>query len=332
MGRSCDVGSAHTPHRHARNSIVNIQKTAVIIMMVLPVLSAAARSPDYDPNDFAIEVVEYVEGSGVGSDFITGDPFNDSDCALGRPTLETTGDGWYIPPGENVPVVPVYPAFKAFELVTIGNDGHLTVKFSHPVANDKNNPYGIDLIVFGNAYQQIGSGLSWTNGNPENTTVGGSVFKEPGIVSVSQDGNVWYEFSSGPYADDFAPTASYQWDRVNDVWAEELDPTRPVDPCFCAADFAGQTVADMIDAYDGSAGGTGFDLEELKLDWIMYVRISDDPGSSATTEIDAVADVSCCGDYKHPFPIGDLTEDCRVNLLDFAALSENWLVCTWDCP
>jgi hypothetical protein len=301
-------------------------------MMVLPVLSAAARTPDYDPNDFAIEVVEYVEGSGVGSDFITGDPFNNSNCALGRPTLETTGDGGFIPVEENVPVVPVCSAFRAFELVTIGDSGHLTVKFSHPVANDKNNPYGIDLIVFGNAFQVIGGNQNWENGNPEETTVGDGIFKEPGIVSVSQDGNVWYEFSSGPYTDDFAPTASYQWDRVNDVWADELDPTRPMDPCFCAADFAGQTVADMIDAYDGSSGGTGFDLEELGLDWIMYVRISDDPASSATTEIDALADVSCCGDYKHPFPVGDLTEDCRVNLLDFAALSEHWLVCTWDCP
>lgn len=301
-------------------------------MMVLPVLSAAARSPDYDPNDFAIEVVEYVEGSGVGSDWLTGKAFNDPNCALGRPTLETTGDNWDIPVSENVPVVPVWAAFRSFELVTIGNDGHLTVKFSHKVANDKNNPYGIDFIVFGNAFHGVSGEESWTNGNPENTIVQGSIFRQPGIVSVSQDGNVWYEFSSGPYADDFAPTASYQWDRVNDVWADELDPTRPVDPCFCAADFAGQTVADMIDAYDGSSGGTGFDLEELGLDWIMYVRIQDNPGSSATTEIDAVADVSCCGDYKHPFPIGDLTEDCRVNLLDFAVLSEHWLVCTWDCP
>jgi len=303
-----------------------------MVLMVLLFFTTVSWGLDYDPNDFAIEMIEYVQGSGVGTDWLTGDPFNDPYTALGRPTLETTGDGWSMPPSEDVPVVPVYAPFRAFELVTIGNGGHLTVKFSHPVANDKNNPYGIDFIIFGNASQSTAGGLDWANGNPENFGVAGGVANEPGIVSVSQDGGIWYEFTSGPYADDFAPTASYKWDRDNDVWSDELDPTRPIDPCISAADFAGQSLADMIDAYDGSAGGVGFDLEDVGLDWILYVRISDDPGSSATTEIDAIADVSGCGDYKHPFPVGDLTEDCNVNLMDFALLCEHWLECTWQCP
>jgi hypothetical protein len=307
-------------------------KTQIAFFMVCLCFTAVAAALGYDVNDFAVEVVEYVEGSGVGSDWLSGEPFNDPCTALGRPTLETTGDGWYIPVDENVPVVPVYPAFRAFELVTVGNDGHLTVKFNHRVSDDKNNPYGIDFILFGNAFQVMPSGQVWTNGNPEETTVGGSVFAEPGIVAVSQDGNDWYYFSSGPYADDFAPTASYEWDDVNDVWAEELDPTLPVDPNLTASVFDGNTVAEVIDAYDGSAGGTGFDIAELGLDWIMYVRIEDDPDSSATTEVDAVADVSCCGDYKHPYPVGDLNKDCRVDMVDFAIFTSHWLDCTWRCP
>ena len=126
---------------------------------------------------------------------------------------------------------------------------------------------------------------------------------------------------SGPYADDFAPTASYAWDEFNDVWAEELDPTRPVDPTLAPSDFAGKTVAQMIAAYDGSAGGTGFDIGALGLEWIQYVRIEDDPDSNVTTEIDAIADVSCCGDYKHPYPVGDLNKDCTVDTADFAIFS-----------
>ncbi|MFH1882915.1 MAG: dockerin type I domain-containing protein [Planctomycetota bacterium] len=274
-------------------------------------------------SDFAVEVIEYVEGSGVGSDWLSGEPFNDPNSALGRPTLETSGDGFFIPVDESVPVVPVYPPFRTFELVTIGNDGQLTVKFSHPVANDENNPYGIDFIIYGNAYQIIGGGQGWTNGNPEETIVSGSVAAEPGIVSVSQDGENWYYFSSGPYADSFAPTASYEWDDVNDVWADELDPTRPVDPNLSVA---GMTVAQMITAYDGSAGGTGFDIGVLGLEWIQYVRIQDDPNSNATTEIDAIADVSCCGDYKHPYPVGDLNQDCKVDYDDFGILIQYWLV------
>ncbi len=275
---------------------------------------------DYDANDFAIEVVDYIEGLGAGI-------YNEPNSALGRPSLETGGRVY----PEMWPVVPVYQPRLADQLVTDGNGGLLTVKFSHPVANDENNLYGVDFIIFGNAFQTTGGGQYWTNGNPEETIVGGSVFAEPGIVSVSQDGNDWYYFSSGPYADDFAPTAGYEWDDVNDVWAQELDPTRPIDPNLTASDMAGKTVAEMIEAYDGSAGGTGFDIGALGLDWIRYVRIEDDPGSVVTTEIDAVADVSCCGDYRHPFPVGDVNKDCKVNMVDFALLAGHWLDCTWDC-
>jgi hypothetical protein len=322
-------------------------KTHTSFLAACLFIGAVAAAGDYDPNDFATEVVEYVEGTDVIIDYIANKPYNEPNTALGRPTLETTGDGFYILPGENVPVVPVYGPFRYFEIVTVGNGGRLTLKFNHPVANDANNLYGIDFIIYGNASQTIAGGLRWTNGNPEETTVVGSVYDEPGIVAVSQNGIDWYYFSNGPYADCFAPTAGYEWDEVNDVWGEELDPTRPADPNLTAAGMNGKTAAEIIGIYNGSAGGTGFDIGTLGLDWIQYVRIEDKSGSSATTEIDAIADVSCCGDYKHPHPAGDLNEDCRVNFFDFAilaqdwqeagnwddlaVLAENWLACNWKC-
>lgn len=302
-------------------------------------LTPVADTPDYGADDFAVEVVEYVQGDGVGTDWLSQQPFNDPNAALGRPALETSGDGWYVPVETNVPVAPVYPPFRASQLVTIGNGGHLTVKFDHPVADDENNLHGIDFIIFGDTYQIIGKGRGWTGGNPEEITLGGSVSAEPGLVAVSPDGRNWYAFSSGPYADSFAPTAGRQWDDVNDVWARELDPTRPVDPSLTASDMEGLTLAEMIEAYGGSAGGTGFDLRwldpndyaALPLDpntgsrWIQYVRIQDDPDSSVTTEIDAIADVSCCGDYRHAYPPGDASRDCRVDYEDLALLSRYWL-------
>lgn len=316
------------------------------LLVVWLCLASVAWGLDYDSNDFAVEVVEYFEGDNVGNDFISGEPYNDANNVLGRPTLETTGDGWFIPVDENVPVVPVYSSFRAFEVVTVGNGGYLTLKFNHRVADDENNPYGIDFIVFGDTAQMTGGGQFWENGNPEDVTVEGSVFAEPGLVAVSQNGKDWYYFTTGPYADDFAPTASYEWDEVNDEWAEELEPTRPVDPNLTAADMDGLTVAEMIRVYNGSSGGTGFDLRWLGPNdyaalavepnsgrkWIQYVRIEDDPGSSATTEVDAIADVSCCGDYRHPYPVGDLNKDCRVDMVDFAVLARHWLDCTWQCP
>ena len=35
-----------------------------------------------------------------------------------------------------------------------------------------------------------------------------------------------------------------------------------------------------------------------------------------------------CGDPNHPYPQGDLNQDCRVDLLDFAAIALHWLECT----
>ena len=331
---------------------MSILLEAVSMLLVLGVAG-------YDANDFAVEVVEYVEGDGVGVDGLSGQPFNDPNTALGRPTLETTGDGWYIPADEDVPVVPVYPAWRSFEVVTVGGGGELVLRFNHGGGADENNPYGIDFIMFGNARWGIAGGGSWGPGSdPETVTVGTTFYKELGIVAVSQDGDDWYELSTGPYADDFAATAGYRWDDVNDEWGQELDPTRPVDPNLTASDFDGNSVAEIIEIYDGSAGGAGFDIKGLDANdytalavdsntgqrWIQYVRIEDDPCSPGTPEVDAVSDVSCCGDYRHEYPAGDLNADCRVNLFDFAIVAvdwndmsdvaevtDNWLECSWEC-
>ena len=45
-----------------------------------------------------------------------------------------------------------------------------------------------------------------------------------------------------------------------------------------------------------------------------------------------LADERRCGDECHPIQQGDLNEDCRINLIDFAIYSVQWLSCTHpDC-
>lgn len=360
-------------------------KAQIVFMVFWFCISEVVLAVDYDANDFAAEVIEYIQGSGVGYDYISFDYYNDPLTSLGRPTLETTGNGDLgqcpIPEEVSMPVVQIYPPFRAFEIVTIGNGGELVLKFNHRVGDDENNLYGIDFIVFGNSWwQKSSAGCWWADSNPE-TFIIGTFNEERGIVSVSQDGVSWYKFTTGPYADDFAPTASYRWDDVNDVWSDELAPTRPIDPNLTPADFTGESVAEIIEVYDGSAGGTGFDLkwlapndfQALTIDpntgqrWVQYVKIEDDPngGAGITTEIDAVADVSCCGDYRHPIVVGDINRDCRVdykdleilcgywledvndvndpaaiadiyeddvvNFYDLVLVAEAWLQCTWEC-
>lgn len=59
--------------------------------------------------------------------------------------------------------------------------GFIQFKFNDPIKNDNKNPYGIDFIVYGNAFY----------GNPE-----------PGSVQVSSDGNTWYELAGSRYYSD----------------------------------------------------------------------------------------------------------------------------------
>ncbi len=345
-----------------------------VVALALVFLQNDVGAYDYHPSDFADEYVSYVQGTGVGYDVLALPLvvfYNDPCTALGRPTRQTTGT---VMQGNDIvglgplEVNPVHPAWRAHEIVTIGNTGELVVKFDHPVANDQNNLYGIDFIVFGNARIHMFDQMAWNSqSDPETVRVTGTMFEEPGIVSVSQNGTTWYTYDgSSPRADSFAPTSGYEWDEAADEWAEELDPTRPIDPALNAAMMTDMTVAEVIELYDGSAGGAGFDIGLFGLDWIQYVRIQDDPTmGGATTEIDAIADVSCCGDYRHPVPFADLNKDCKVgyedlrlmctywlyeiaeendtaaaadlyndgivNFYDLALLANNWKVCTRNC-
>jgi hypothetical protein len=288
----------------------------MLIALLLSPVAGVCHAFAQDPNNFAAEVVFYDQGTGVGSDIVDGTtPFTDPLTALGAPTVDTTGDNYDIPASITVPVVSVYGAFRAYQVVTVGKGGELVLKFNHQVADDVNNPYGIDLIVYGNAQQRTGGG-AWKNGDPTAFMISSSaLIEEPVIVSVSQDGITWYAFD--PNNADTSIGAWNQW------WGEPTDATFPVDPDLTSADLLGLTVAEAAELYGVSAGGTGFDLVNVGLKWIQYVKFTGD--EYLTGEIDAVADVAACGDYKHPLPVGDINQDCIVDVYDLSLLGANWL-------
>ena len=333
------------------------KKISLIAVFLVLCFAAIGMGYEYDANDFATTDVNYVKGTGGGLDYIDLTPFDNPNKALGRPTVDTTGDGWNMPVSAIVPVVGVYSAFRSFELVSVGRGGQLILKFSHPVSDDKNNPYGIDFIIFGNTSQSTG-GQVWKNGDPA-FLIQSSVLvqPEPAVVSVSQDGNNWYRYSNGPFADSFAPTFGRIYDpnhpdanigSWNHWWGQPTNPTVPLDPNLTPASFLNKSVAYMSQFYGQSAGGTGFDLAQSGMEWIQYVRIDvNNNPNMPVPEIDSVADVAACGDYKHPFPDGDINEDCMVDFVDFAILAQdwlagtgwddlatlagNWLYCNWEC-
>lgn len=59
--------------------------------------------------------------------------------------------------------------------------GFIEFKFENGITNDEKNPYGVDFVIYGNAF----------NGNPE-----------AGAVQVSEDGTTWYELAGSNYYND----------------------------------------------------------------------------------------------------------------------------------
>ncbi|MGI6108766.1 MAG: Ig-like domain-containing protein [Eubacteriaceae bacterium] len=72
-------------------------------------------------------------------------------------------------------------------VLSLGNfGGSITYKFDTPITDDPTNPYGIDMIIQGNAFADM-QGAS-----------------EPGWVQVSQDGVNWYYLAGSVHYDDEA--------------------------------------------------------------------------------------------------------------------------------
>ncbi len=234
---------------------------------------------------FATEVVDHsasLTGSGL---------YNDPNDLLGKPTTVIPGMG-----GQSHVSI-VEPAWGNNAITTFNTGDWAIVKFDHQVTNDPNNPYGLDFIVYGNSFF-VGSGTVYNTTNHSTYKITGSLFAEPVKISVSQNGVDWYTYDSGPYGDSYYPTNPWVWDpalyaAAGCGWTtQENDYAKPVDPSLTAADFktAGTSYAAML-LYDGSAGGTGFDLAETGWDWIQYIKVAGVSGFSGG-EIDAFADVA----------------------------------------
>lgn len=247
--------------------------------------------------------------------------WNKPEAALGAPTRLHQIEGPLTSVIQAAAVSDVVSLVRCYddENEPIPDTGTITVRFDHPVVDDPANPYGIDFLVFGNAFLTRGGGMGVpTNASPETVTVNAAaVVSEPGLVEVSQDGTNWYAYGNGPYADSWAPTLGYVYDPEhadrglfagNAWWSVPTDATRPVDPALTPERMRGKTVAAIAQLYEGATGGTGFDLTGFPLSvdargrkWVQYVRVtsltSDDDAD--WTELDAFADVSPAPAYEN---------------------------------
>jgi hypothetical protein len=251
----------------------------------------APPSPDgayvaYLPNtnDFATQVIS---SSGISSK----SPYNDPTAVLGPPTLtffdiydgDLTNRATIIDPPYNV------TPFGSDLITEITNGGQITVMMGRKVYHDPNNPYGIDLIVFGNSFFSAPNASFPISDSTDldAATLGGGTNGHSATVSVSPDGTNWYTF---PTTSALYPDNAYRWDEPNHSWTgEQLNPNKPLNPSIYLTDFSGQTAASLLDQFNGSAGGTGYNLQASGFPWIQYVRV--EPASNTYTVIDAIAAV-----------------------------------------
>lgn len=249
-------------------------------LTVIAILACAAVTC---AQQFASNVVE---AQGLGKN-----PFyNDPQAMLGKPTLWNR-DPWGGGPLERVATSLVYSPWEQDDqgnnvVTTIPQGGHVIVSFDDPIVDDPNNWFGKDFIVYGNASFLASGFVEWNTSMDDITIVSPSVFAEPTQVSVSPDLVNWYTYTS-TFADDLFPTQAFLWDTASQNWGMESDWSKPVNPSLTANDFVGLTAAQGINLYQGSAGGTAFDLAESGFSSIRYIRFDGSGG-----EIDGVSRVS----------------------------------------
>ena len=260
---------------------------AILVTLCLLTLPTSAE-------DFANTVLSYVAGSNPANGFTN--PL----VALGPPE-RFTGEG--IAPGV---VTPFHPCFSTNEIVSIGAGGQLTLSFDPPLRDQANNPFGIDFIVFGNSFF---TDAAYPSG------VVGALAADGGTIQVSADGITWISIPN-VFADGLCPTMGWvdggAYAATNGVIA--TDPNTPVDPTWTAASLSGKTYDELVDIYDGSAGGAGVDLASVGLTQAIAVRIIVPTGIHPNVEIDAVARVHASGNPA------DIDGNGLVNGADLAAV------------
>ncbi|NLN76264.1 MAG: hypothetical protein GX139_08125 [Armatimonadetes bacterium] len=165
-----------------------MKRIALAIILCLTFAAAASASAKAWFADIT-QSEWYLPGAGQ---FVNNPLYNDPFKCLGYPT----GGQVYEPAH----------SYENGYCVSLGDrdaanaNGRVMVGFSTPVADDPRNPYGLDFIVFGNAYFR----LSMTENLPLYADPNFR-WQEPAFVEISQDGDQWYLIRPNILPNDLIP-------------------------------------------------------------------------------------------------------------------------------
>lgn len=186
---------------------------------------------------------------------------------------------------------PFNPAYGTNQVLSIGAGGSLVVRLQKPILNHPRNIDGLDFTIFGNSGFIITNEFDLTTyewiGIPATDS---SLFGESTgetRVSVSFNGKHFYTLhrAYSPTVDSFPPTDAAGDFRI------------PVDPKLSVENFAGATLDDIRDLYDGSGGGASYDISWAidargRRVWLPMVRFIRVDVISGKAEIDAFSAVA----------------------------------------
>jgi hypothetical protein len=169
------------------------------------------------------------------------------------------------------------PPFLNTDIVGVGNGGQLTIAFNTPITNNSaGHAGGMDFTIFGNEFFTLSS-----------STISG-VFNHPGLtVWVSQDNLTYYELAAPHGADDLFPTEG------------SGSATLPLDSSLALSNFTGQTTAQALALYDGSAGGASYSISwaedgggnPVNLPSVSYIKVEGTTGFGYVDSFARVQDV-----------------------------------------
>jgi hypothetical protein len=266
--------------RRTRAGLITLAAGVCAATAVIP--QSAQAGYTYNPTDFATTLISSTVPTSTS-------PYSNSTAILGQPPLTFNGSANpNVQQSELVKIVdppfnldlngnPVLTQLPNFPTTT-----QITVQMGAPISHNPAHPYGDDLIVFGNSFY-LGGGAVDDTTNLNNLTLSGGIFSHPVQVSVSPDNVNWFTF---PVTAGLQPYNAYQWNDATASWTtNELNPTVPLNPSVYTTNFAGDTAAQVLDAYGNSAGGTAFDLDnaldsngmtlaQYGYNSIDYVRVS----------------------------------------------------------
>jgi len=237
----------------------------------VPIDGARSITAEFTGGPWAYEVVGYMSGTNVATDYWTGEPYTNTASSLGRPTRDGAwGD-----------ITMFSSPYQDSELVSIGSGGYLAVRFDHPVSNDVLNPFGADLIIFGNSF-------FWDSSYPDGEVA--ALDNDPGTILVSQNGTNWHEITAIT-ADGAYPSQGYR-DTSSAYGSDGTTPSDFLMPVDTNLAWVGSDYPTMLAGYNGAGGGAPVDISATGLDWIQYVMVTQALGQGWSTEIDGFSDVA----------------------------------------